>query len=136
MSAKKLYDERLVKQNKIEKEKVKLNLNKQVINSDKTSKDEVSERENVNYTKKKDNSGEKRKNEEMKEAKKLKLTREQVNMEENSHENNNIVDSKNIPVKELSKNDIVEVKLKVKHILLDQPFTFYEIESSVGVCPL
>ena len=134
MSAKKLYEERLVKQNKIEK--VKLNLNKHVINSDKTSKDEVSERENVNYTKKKDNSGEKRKNEEMKEAKKLKLTREQVNMEESSHENNNIVDSKNIPVKELSKNDIVEVKLKVKHILLDQPFTFYEIESSVGVCPL
>ncbi len=133
MSAKKLYEERLVKQNKIEK--VKLNLNKHVINSDKTSKDEVSERENVNDTKKKDNSREKRKNEEMKETKKLKLTREQVNMEENAHENNNIVDSENIPVKELIKNDIVEVKPKVKHILLGQPFTFYEIESSVGVCP-
>ena len=116
MSAKKLYEERLEIQNKIEKEKVKLNLNNQITNSSNVIKNESSKRDNV--SKKKENSGEKRKNEEMKEAKKIKITTEQINKEEKVHENNNIDGKENIPIKHLNKNDIVEVKPKVKHLFI------------------
>ena len=119
MSAKKLYEERLEIQNKIEKEKVKLNLNNQITNSSNAIKNESSKRDNV--SKKKENSGEKRKNEEMKEAKKIKITTEQINKEEKVQENNNIDGKENIPIKHLNKNVIVKVKPKVKHLPL-KPF--------------
>ncbi len=114
MSAKKLYEERLENQNKIEK--VKLNLNNPVTNSSNTIKNKSSEKDDD--SKKKENSGEKRKNEEMKEAKKIKLTPEQLKKKEKVHENNNIDSKENMPIKHLNKNDIVEVKPKVKHLFI------------------